>query len=155
MDIIDKQQGTSSILHKAMCIISNPSVKSNLNYRPETLNSGQNWWLFVPRDLETWWTTLENNMTLLLYHFKLCASFQSHGWIQIGITVRKHSIRVKIGNKCPVWPDLEIWRMTLQNNLATLLCCFKLCTSLHSRWFIQAGVTVRKRPIWVKINDFF
>ena len=37
-------------------------------------------------------------MTLLLYYIKLCISFQSHGWIQTGVTVRKRSIRVKIGN---------------------------------------------------------
>ena len=53
---------------------------------------------FVPCDLEIWWMTLKNNRAPLLYHIKLCASFQSHGWIQAGITVRKHSIQVKIGN---------------------------------------------------------
>ena len=50
--------------------------------------------------------------------------------------------------------DLEIWHMTLKNNRAPLLCYFKLYASFHShRWF-QAGVTVRKHPIWVKIDDF-
>ena len=42
MDGLGKQQGTSSILHQALCIISNPSMNSNWNYSPETLNSGQN-----------------------------------------------------------------------------------------------------------------
>ena len=51
--------------------------------------------------------------------------------------------------------DLEIWRMTLKNNRAPLLCYFKLCASFRSHWWIQTGVTVRKRPIWVKIDDFF
>ena len=32
---------------------------------------------------------------------------------------------------------------------------FKLCASFHSHWWIQTGVTVRKRLIWVKIDDFF
>ena len=50
--------------------------------------------------------------------------------------------------------DLEIWHMTLKNTRAPLLCYFKLCASLCSHRWIQAGVTVRKRPIWVKINDF-
>ena len=53
---------------------------------------------FVLRGLENWWMTLENNRAPLLYYIKLCASFQSHGWIQTGVTVRKRSIRVKIGN---------------------------------------------------------
>ena len=137
---------------------------------------------------------------------KLCASFQSPRWIQTGVTVRKRSIRVKIGDfssrvtlkfdawpwqttgqlfyvassfvhhfianrdfklklqsgnaqfgsksaiYCPVWP----WNltMTLKSNRAPLLCCFKLCVSFHTHWWIQTGVTVRKRPIWVKINIF-
>ena len=68
-------------------------------YSPETPNLGQNWWCFVPCDLEIWW-------------------------------------------------------MTLQNNRASLLCCFKLCATFHSHWWIQTGVTVRKRPIWVKFDDF-
>ena len=50
--------------------------------------------------------------------------------------------------------DLEIWRMTLKNNRAPLLCYFKLCASFSSHWWIQTGVTVRKRPIWVKFEDF-
>ena len=51
--------------------------------------------------------------------------------------------------------DLEIWRMTLKNNRAPLLGCFKLCASFHSHHWIQTGVTVRKHIIWVKIDDLF
>ena len=72
--------------------------------------------------------------------------------------------------------NLEIWWMTLKNNRAPLLCCFKLCASLHShQWiqievtvqkiklcasfqsqlWVQASVTVRKCSIWVKISFFF
>ena len=89
---------TSFILHQALCIISNPSMNSNWSYSPETLNSGQNWQFFVSCDLEIWWMTLENNRAPLLYYINLCASFQSHGWIQTGVTVRKRSIRVNICN---------------------------------------------------------
>ena len=55
---------------------------------------------------------------------------------------------------CFVPCDLEIWWMTLENNRASLLCCFKLCATFHSHRWIQTGVTVRKRPIWVKFDDF-
>ena len=44
--------------------------------------------------------------------------------------------------------------MTLQNNRAPLLCYFKLCAPFVSHWWTQTGVTVRKRPIWVKFNAF-
>ena len=45
--------------------------------------------------------------------------------------------------------------MTLTNNRAPLLCYFKLCASFRIQWWIQTGVTVRKHPIWVKIDGFF
>ena len=58
---------------------------------------------------------LEKNRAHLLYHVKLCASFQSHGWIQTGVTVWKHSIRVRIGDilsrvtlKFDGWPWITI-----------------------------------------------
>ena len=50
--------------------------------------------------------------------------------------------------------DLEIWRITLKNNRAPLLCYFKLYASFRSHLCIQTGVTVRKRPIWDKFDDF-
>ena len=73
--------------------------------------------------------------------------------IQTGVTVRKRPIWVKIDSifePC----DLAIWRMTLKNNRAPLLCYFKLCASFCSHWWNQSGVTVRKRPSWVKFDDF-
>ena len=44
--------------------------------------------------------------------------------------------------------------MTFENDRAPFLCYCKLCASFRSHWWIQTGVTVRKRLIWVKINDF-
>ena len=85
-------------LHQALCIISNPSVNSNCSCCPETLNSGQNRRFFAPCDLEIQWMILKNNSDPLLFYIKLCASFQSDRWIQTKVTVRKHSIRVKIGD---------------------------------------------------------
>ena len=70
----------------------------NWSYSPQKLILGQNRRFFVLCDLEIWWMTSENNRAPLLYYIKLCASFQIHRWIQIGVTVRKRSIWVKIGN---------------------------------------------------------
>ena len=123
-------------------------------YSPETPNLGQNRWCFVPCDLEIWWMTLENNRASLLCCFKLCATFHSHWWIQTGVTVRKRPNLGQIRRFLEPC-DLAIWSMTLKNNRAPLLCYFKLYASFRSHQWIQAGVTVRKRPIWVKINDFF
>ena len=53
----------------------------------------------------------------------------------------------------PVWP--WIWWMTPKNNKARLLYYIQLCVSFHIHQWIQTGVTVRKRPIWVKFDDFY
>ena len=44
----------------------------------------------------------------LPYYINLCLSFQIHWWNQIGVTVRKRSIWVKICDYCSVWP----WNLT-------------------------------------------
>ena len=49
--------------------------------------------------------------------------------------------------------NLDFWQTTLINNRAPPLCYFKLWASFRSHQWIQTGVTVRKRPIWVKICD--
>ena len=46
------------------------------------------------------------------------------------------------------------WWMTPKNNRAPLLCIFKLFASFRSHWWIQTGVTVRKRLILLKIDNF-
>ena len=149
--------------------------------------------------------TSKNNRAPLLHCIKFCASFQIYLWIQIGVTVQKHSVRVKIddflfrvtlkfdrwswkiivhlfhatssfvhhfvtigefklelqsgnaayGSKSTIFLAVWLWRMTLNNKRAPLLCNFKLLASFRSHWWIQTGVTVRKHPIWVKIDDFF
>ena len=98
--------------------------------------------------------TLENNRASLLCCFKLCATFHSHWWIQTGVTVWKRPNLGQIRRFLEPC-DLAIWCMTLKNNRAPLLCYFKIYASFRSHRWIQAGVTVRKRPIWVKIDDFF
>ena len=50
--------------------------------------------------------------------------------------------------------DLEIWWMTPKNNRAHLLYNIKLYVSFHIHQWIQTGVTVRKRLIWVKLDIF-
>ena len=128
-------------------------MNSNWSYSPETPNLGQIRRFLELCDLEIWWMTLKNNRAPSQWYFKLCASFRSYQWFQTGVTVRKRQIWVKIDDLEPC--DLAIWCMTLKNNRAPLLWYFKLYASFDSHRWIQAGVTVRKHPIWVKIIDFF
>ena len=44
--------------------------------------------------------------------------------------------------------------MTLKNNKACLLYYIKLCVSFQIHQWIKTGVTVRKRPIRIKFDDF-
>ena len=46
-----------------------------------------NHWLFSPHDLEIWWMTSKNNRAPRLGYIHLCALFQSHQWIQTGVTI--------------------------------------------------------------------
>ena len=109
--------------------------------------------IFFPCDLEIWWMTLENNMAPLLYYIKLCASFQIHRWIETEFTVRKCSIRVKIGEflscvtfKFDGWP----WK-TIGHLFYTTPSFVQHFKSIGE---FKLGATVRKRSIWVKIRDF-
>ena len=142
-----------------------------------------NHWFFSPCDLEHWWMSLKNNRAPLLY-YRLCASFPIHRWIQTEVTVRKPSsgtssilhralaiiTNPSVNSNWSYSPethdsgqnrqffvpcDLEIWRMILKKSRVPLLCCFKFYASSHSHQWIQTRVTVRKRPIWVKIVDLF
>ena len=78
-DDLEKQYGTSSILRQALCVISNPSGKPTLNYSPETLNSGQNWYFLsrVTLKFDGWpWKTIG--------HLSYAASSFVHHFIAIG-----------------------------------------------------------------------
>ena len=103
------------MLLQALCIISYPLVNSNWIYSPETSNLGQIRRFLEPCDLEIRRMTLQNNRAPLLCYFKLCASFHTHWWFQISVTVRKRSIRVKIDDffsrvtlKFDGWPSKTI-----------------------------------------------
>ena len=116
-------------------------------------NLGKNWRFLEPCDLEIWRMTLKNNRAPLLCYFKLCASFRSHRCFQTWVTVPETSNLGQIQwflEPC----DLAIWPMTLKNNRAPLLFYFKLCASFRNHRCIETWVTVRKRPIWVKFDDF-
>ena len=57
--------------------------------------------IFQPCDLEIWLMTSKNYRAPLLHYIKLCALLQSHRWIQTKVTVRKRSIRAKMGDFLP------------------------------------------------------
>ena len=168
-----------------------PLVDSNWSYSPETLNSGQNWFFFIPCDLEIWRMTLKNNMAPLHTMSSFMHHLKTIGKFKLELQSRNSQFGSKLIFFYTVWPwnltddldqgksdgfdscdrpsnltqigfklsifrpcDLEIWWMTPKNN-NILLYNIKLCVSFHIHQWIQSGVTVRKRPIWVKLDYFF
>ena len=79
-----------------------------------------------------------------------CALFQSHRWIQTGVAVWKCSnlaiFLSRVTLKFERWP----WKTTGHLFYATS----SFFTSFQSHWWIQTGVTVRKRWIRFKIDTF-
>ena len=78
---------TSSFVHHFIAI-----CEFKLEFQSWKAQFGSKSAIFCPRDLAIWRMTLKNNRAPFLYHNKLCASFQSHQWIQTGVTVRKPPI---------------------------------------------------------------
>ena len=76
-----------------------------------------------------------------VHYFKAIGDFK----VELGLETLNWDQNLRFSVLC----DLEIWRMTLKNNRAPLLCYFRLCASFHSHWWIQTGVTIRKRLNWV------
>ena len=81
--------------------------------------------------------TSQNNRAPVLCFAKLCALFQSHQWIQTGVTVRKRPIRVKVDDFCPVPPwnftdDIEKQQGTSSMPLQAL--CIISKPSVNSNW---------------------
>ena len=141
------------MLLQALCIISYPLVILNLSYSPETPNLGHKCDDFFSRvtlKFDGWpWKKKGTSSMLLQALCSISYPLVNSNWSYSPETPNLGQIR------CFLEPcDLEIWRMTFKNNRAPLLCYFKLCAAFHSHWWIQTGVTVRKRPIWVKFCDF-
>ena len=97
--------------------------------------------------------TLKNNRAFLLCYFKLCASF-SYPLVNSNRSYSPETPNLGQIRRFLEPCDLGIWGMTLKNNRAPLLCYSKLCAAFRSHWWIQTGLTVRKRPIWVKCDAF-
>ena len=108
--------------------------------------------IFVPYDLEIWRMTLKKKGTSSMLLLALCSisyPLVNSNWSYSPETPNLGQIQWFL-EPC----DFEIRQITLKNNRTPLLCYFKLCAAFRTHWWIQTGVTVRKRPIWVKFDDF-
>ena len=97
-----------------------------------------------PCDLEIWQITSKNKRAPLLCHFKRCALFRSHLWIQTGVTVRKRSIGIKIVDfSAPVTLkfDSRRWETIGHLSCASLNCVHHFVAICEFQMELQARNT--------------
>ena len=108
--------------------------------------------LFEPCDLEILRMTLKK----IGHLFYATSSFVYH-FVSIGeFKLELQSGNAQFKSNSMIFRAVRPWNLTddLAKRKGTLLCYFKLCAAFRTHWWIQTGVTVRKRPIWVKFDDF-
>ena len=131
--------------------LRNKQIQRNLNINTR-MSTGR--WVNDYFKSVNFFDTLQSLYSRLLWILDLCVTRQIWGIWKLRPAYRPETPNLGKNLWCFVPCDLEIWWMTMENNRASLLCCFKLCATFHSHWWIQTEVTVRKRPIWVKFDDF-
>ena len=105
--------------------------------------------------------TLKYNRAPLLWCFKLCASFQSHGWIQTGVTIRRRPIWVKSTKVLAAWPwnlgeDLEEQYGTPPKHHQAL--CIISSPYVHSNWSYgpetsKSGFDLCSQIVWGNVDS--
>ena len=136
-----------------MCIISNTSVNSNWSYSRETLNSGQNCQFLVPLNNEIWWIILENNRnTSFILHQALCIIPKP--WVNSNWSYSPEALNLGQNRQFLSRVTLKFYGCPWKTIGHIFYSVLKLCASFHSHHGIQTGVTVWKRPMWVKIDVF-
>ena len=95
-------------------------MNSNWSYSPETPNLGQIRRFLEPCDLEIWRMTLQNNRAPLLCYFKLCAVI-SYPLVNSHLSYSPETLNSGQNQRFFEPCDLEILRMNLKNNRASLL----------------------------------
>ena len=88
--------------------------------------------------------------------------YSTSSFVHHFVAIGEFKLELQSGNAQFGWNLMIIravwhWNLTydLENNRAPLLCYFKLCALFLSHQWFQTEDTVRKRPIWVKIDDFY
>ena len=145
-DDLEKQQGTSSMLLQALCIIrSHQWIQTGITVRKRSIlvKIGE---FFCP----VWLSNSMNDYqkqkctsSILLYAFSIISKPLATSNLSYCPETLNSGQSQRVFNPC----DLEISRMTLKNKRAPLLCSSRFFSSFNCHQCIQTGVTVWKRPI--------
>ena len=144
-----KKQTIRHLFYNTSSFVYNFKVISK--FKLELQSGNAQFWSKLAIILPPWSQNLtddfKNNRACLLYYIKLCASFQSHRWIQTGVTVWKLSIRVKIGDflsHMALKFDGLPWK-----TIGHLFYAISSFVHHFKAIWIQTGDTVRKQLDWV------
>ena len=116
MGDLGKHKGTSSMLLRALCVISEPLVNSKWSYSPETTNLGQIRYL-EPCDIAIWRTTLKTIGNI----FYVTSSFM-HNFVAIGeFKLELQSGNTQFGSNLTILRAAWPWNLTddLENQKGT------------------------------------
>ena len=105
---LEKQEGTSTMLLQALCIISRPSVNSSWSYSPETPNLGQNRWFFsrVTLQFDVWpWKTIR-------HLFYATSSFVHHYVAICEFKLELQSGNAQFGSNSTIFRAVWPWNLT-------------------------------------------
>ena len=108
---------------------------------------------FVPCDLEIWRMTLKNNWAPLLYYLRQALSIISKPSVYSNWSYSPETINSGQNRGLFAPCDLEIWWVTIGHLFYATSRLVHHFTAIGE--FKLEFNTVLKRPIWVKINDFF
>ena len=112
------------------------------------LQSGNVQWFLEPCDLEIWPSKPIGHL------FYATSSFVHHFAAIDEFKLELESGNAQSGSNLTIFRAVWPWNLTFKTNRSPVVCNFKLCASFCSHCWIQTGVKVRKRPIWVKFDDF-
>ena len=99
--------------------------------------------------------TSQNHRAPVLCYVKLCALFQSHQWIETGVTVRKTLNWDQNRRFFSPLVTLKFEQMTLRIYRAPHLCYFKLLHHFIAICEFKLELQSSNAPIRVKISNFF
>ena len=140
--MMDVQKKIWQLFYTTLSFVHHFKATGELKFELQSVNAqfGSNQRFFVPCDLVNWWMTLKDNRVSFVHHFKAIGKLK----------LELQSGNAQFGSKSMIFCSLWPWNVTndhKKNDRAPVLCCFKLCASFRSKWWIQTGVTARKRPI--------
>ena len=100
-----KNNGAPLLYYIKLCVSFQSRCEFKLEYSPETLNSGQYRWFFVPCDLENWRMTLKTIGHLFYFASSVVGHFVAINEFKLELQSENSQFGSKSIFFCTVWPS--------------------------------------------------